>query len=130
MRCDKRDWTVALIIVTAGVFVLGIFLAPASTQPVEAANAQPNPYAAERISPPEVARIQMPLRAVPTGMVATIPLPSPLLGGPMPTAGALGPNVRVWDNPQNESRPTLAVDPDTNPPTCSRDKLVIFKSQS
>jgi uncharacterized repeat protein (TIGR02543 family) len=53
------------------------------------------------------------LVAQPTGVRMTIDWSRTQGGGPMPNDAPFGPNVRVWDDPAEQSRPSLAIQPTT-----------------
>jgi uncharacterized repeat protein (TIGR02543 family) len=100
-----------VFLVGAVLFSLALAVAPAA--PVRAAPTPLNPYGAEKMTAaPEMYKMPgLYSAAQPSGMTATLNPGTKDSGVPAPTDFPFGPNIRVWNDPQEESKPSMVVNP-------------------
>ena len=104
-------------VLSCGLVIVAVALTSASVfeqlpaDDVSAGSPQ-SPLSVEKIAPPESLRMHGRPEVHATGTVVTLsPNPSPEGTGPTPGDPPFDPNVRVWGDANEQSRPTMAVNP-------------------
>lgn len=108
--CGKRKCGAVLVILPTAVVLLTIMLMNTIVGAARADSASgENTYGAVRVEGAGIHRIPGPLIAYPAGPAVTFRLNLQRKAGPLPNDAPFGPNVRVWDSPSEDTRPSVVV---------------------
>jgi hypothetical protein len=114
MTSSKKFSETRLLIILAGAVLMSLVLAISSSSPVRADPRTPDQYGVTRIAAPLAHQATGQFVAQSTGVKVTMSLTHAQgKGGPVPNDLPYGPNVRVWDDPAEQSKPSMVVHPTT-----------------